>query len=354
MTELEISRKPRTELPRSDSVSRPRRLRLTEGIRSLVAENEITPRQLVMPIFVKEGSRIKEEIDSMPGIFRFSPDSSLDAEIQDLKGLGINAVLLFGLPSKKDVLGSEAYNQSGVVQQAVRRIKQSFPEMVVICDVCMCEYTEHGHCGVLNGRGYVENDKTVELLGKIAVSQARAGGDVVAPSAMMDNQVLEIRRTLDANDFVNTAIMSYSSKYSSVFYGPFREAASSAPSFGDRKSYQMSPPNVREAIRETQLDVEQGADIIMVKPALPYLDVIRAVREKFDLPLATYNVSGEYSMIKAAALNGWLDGKRAMEECLTSIKRAGADIIITYFAKEFLSNELDSKDSLRQEKVKEI
>ena len=296
-----------------------------------------------MPIFVKEGSGIKEEIESMPGIFRFSPDSSLDAEVSDLEDLGINAVLLFGLPNKKDSSGSEAYNPSGVIQQAVRRIKQMIPEMVVICDVCMCEYTDHGHCGILNGRGYVENDKTAELLGKIALSQARAGADIVAPSAMMDNQVLEIRRALDASGFENTAIMSYSSKYSSAFYGPFREAASSAPSFGDRKSYQMNPPNVREAIMEAQMDVEQGADIIMVKPALAYLDVIRAVREKFGLPLAAYNVSGEYSMIKAAALNGWLDGKRAMEETLTAIKRAGADIIITYFAKEFLSSKLDSE-----------
>lgn len=298
-----------------------------------------------MPIFVKEGSGIKEEIESMPGIFRFSPDSSLDAEVSDLEDLGINAVLLFGLPNKKDSSGSEAYNPSGVIQQAVRRIKQMIPEMVVICDVCMCEYTDHGHCGILNGRGYVENDKTAELLGKIALSQARAGADIVAPSAMMDNQVLEIRRALDASGFENTAIMSYSSKYSSAFYGPFREAASSAPSFGDRKSYQMNPPNVREAIREAQMDVEQGADIIMVKPALAYLDVIRAVREKFGLPLAAYNVSGEYSMIKAAALNGWLDGKRAMEETLTAIKRAGADIIITYFAKEFLSSKLNSEKS---------
>ncbi len=298
-----------------------------------------------MPIFVKEGSGIKEEIESMPGIFRFSPDSSLDAEVSDLEDLGINAVLLFGLPSKKDSSGSEAYNPSGVIQQAVRRIKQMIPEMVVICDVCMCEYTDHGHCGILNGRGYVENDKTAELLGKIALSQARAGADIVAPSAMMDNQVLEIRRALDASGFENTAIMSYSSKYSSAFYGPFREAASSAPSFGDRKSYQMNPPNVREAIREAQMDIEQGADIIMVKPALAYLDVIRAVREKFGLPLAAYNVSGEYAMIKAAALNGWLDGKRAMEETLTAIKRAGADIIITYFAKEFLSSKLNSEKS---------
>ncbi len=342
MTELEISPRLHIDSAASDSLTRPRRLRLTEGIRSLVAENEITPRHLVMPIFVKEGSNIKEEIDSMPGIFRFSPDSRLDEELSELKDLGINAVLLFGLPDKKDGLGSEAYNQSGIIQQAVRRIKQTFPEMVVICDVCMCEYTDHGHCGILNGRGYVENDRTAELLGKIAVSQARAGADIVAPSAMMDNQVLEIRRALDANSFENIAVMSYSSKYSSAFYGPFREAASSAPSFGDRKSYQMNPPNVREAIRETQLDVDQGTDIIMVKPALEYLDVLRAVKEKFDLPLATYNVSGEYSMIKAAALNGWLDGKRAMDEALIAMKRAGADIIITYFAKEFLSNKLKS------------
>lgn len=314
---------------------RPRRLRVSDGIRSLVSENEITPGHLVMPIFVKEGSGIREEIDSMPGIFRYSPDKSLDREVSEINDLGIRAVLLFGIPGKKDAFGSGSYNSNGVVQSAVRRIKETFPEMVVICDVCMCEYTDHGHCGLLNEQGQVENDKTIDILGKIAVSQARAGADIVAPSAMMDNQVISIRNALDASGFANIPIMSYSSKYSSAFYGPFREAASSAPSFGDRKSYQMDSANVREAIRETRLDIEQGADIVMVKPALPYLDVIRAIKEKFDLPLAAYSVSGEYSMIKAAALKGWIDEERAVGEALTSIKRAGTDIIITYFAKEF-------------------
>jgi porphobilinogen synthase len=314
---------------------RPRRLRLSDGIRSLVSENEITPGHLVMPIFVKEGSGIKEEIDSMPGIFRYSPDKSLDQEVSEINDLGIHAVLLFGIPRNKDAYGSESYNRNGVVQSAVRRIKETFPEMVVICDVCMCEYTDHGHCGLLNEQGRVENDKTTDVLGKIAVSQARAGADIVAPSAMMDNQVISIRSALDSSGFANIPIMSYSSKYSSAFYGPFREAASSAPSFGDRKSYQMDSANVREAIRETRLDIEQGADIVMVKPALPYLDVIRAIREKFDLPLAAYSVSGEYSMIKAAAFKGWIGEEQAVSEALTSIKRAGADIIITYFAKQF-------------------
>ena len=316
---------------------RPRRLRISQELRSLVSETEIPTKSLVMPIFVKEGSDVKEKVDSMPGIYRYSPDKSLDLEIEEIRSLGIRAVLLFGLPRKKDQFGTEAYNENGVVQQAVRRIKQAEPELVVICDVCMCEYTDHGHCGVLGHGGNVENDKTTELLGKIAVSQAKAGADIVAPSAMMDNQVSEIRRSLDESGLEGTPIMSYSAKYASAFYGPFREAAGSAPSFGDRKTYQMNPANVREAIRDTQLDVDQGADIIMVKPALPYIDVIRAVKAKFDIPLAAYNVSGEYSMIKAASLNGWLDGQRAMEETLTSIRRAGADIIITYFAKEYLS-----------------
>ncbi len=338
MTELEISKKLEIERVEKNLNSRPRRLRVSEGIRSLVAENEITPRQLVVPIFIKEGSDIKEQIDSMPGVFRFSPDSRLDAEVQEISDLGVKAVLLFGLPRKKDQLGSEAYNPKGVVQQGIRRIKQTFPEIVVIGDVCMCEYTDHGHCGIVNAQGFVENDTTTDFLAKIAVSQAQAGADIVAPSAMMDNQVLAIRKALDVSGVDNTAIMGYSSKYSSAFYGPFREAASSAPSFGDRRSYQMDPSNVREAIRETEMDIDQGADMIMVKPALSYLDVIRAVRERFNLPLAAYNVSGEYSMIKAAARNGWLEESRAIQEVLTSIRRAGADIIITYFAKEYLSN----------------
>jgi porphobilinogen synthase len=314
---------------------RPRRLRRTGALRALIAEVEVTPRNLVMPLFIREGTGIKEKIESMPGVFRLSPDEMLDMEINEIRSAGIDSVLLFGLPSEKDPVGSEAYGDHGVVQQAVRRIKQQYPEMVVICDVCMCEYTDHGHCGILDPAGQVLNDETIEYLGKIAVSQAKAGADIVAPSAMMDNQVLAIRRALDENGSDDTAIMAYSTKYASSFYGPFREAAGSTPKFGDRKSYQMDPSNLREALRETRIDVQQGADILMVKPALPYLDVIRMVRENFDLPLAAYNVSGEYSMIKAASANGWLDEKKIVEELLRSIKRAGADIIITYFAKDF-------------------
>jgi porphobilinogen synthase len=303
-----------------------------------VSETDVNPRNLLMPIFVREGNQIKEEIESMPGIFRLSPDAYLDKEVAEIESLGIGGVLIFGIPNKKDALGKEAYNEQGVVQQAVRRIKRSNPEMVVISDVCMCEYTDHGHCGILNSQGIVENDITIELLGKIALSQAKAGADIIAPSAMMDNQVLAIRKALDFGGYESTPIMAYSSKYASAFYGPFREAAGSTPSFGDRKSYQMDPSNVREALRETRADVEQGADIIMVKPALSYLDVIRGVRQEFDLPLAAYNVSGEYSMIKAAAMRGWLDEERVVGEVLHSIKRAGADIIITYFAKDYALN----------------
>ncbi len=315
-----------------------RRLRQSSALRSLVSETDVNPRNLLMPIFVREGNQLKEEIASMPGVFRLSPDEYLDKEVAEIVSLGIAGVLIFGIPNKKDALGSEAYNEGGVVQQAIRRIKASNPEIVVVCDVCMCEYTDHGHCGILNSAGRVENDKTIDLLGRIALSQTKAGADIVAPSAMMDNQVLAIRKALDSGGYETTPIMSYSSKYASAFYGPFREAAGSTPSFGDRKSYQMDPSNVREAVRETRADVEQGADIIMVKPALAYLDVIRAVRHEFDLPLAAYNVSGEFSMIKAAALNGWLDEERIVSEVLHSIKRAGADIIITYFAKDYARN----------------
>jgi porphobilinogen synthase len=271
----------------------------------------------------------------MPGIYRYSPDKRLDKEIEEITSLGINAVLLFGLPKKKDRLGSEAYSPNGVVQQAIARIKNLNEDVAIICDVCMCEYTDHGHCGILNDKGRVENEKTISYLGKIATAQAEAGADVVAPSAMMDDQVGAVRSALDANGFESTPIMAYSSKFASAFYGPFREAADSAPQFGDRKSYQMDSRNIREALKETQLDVDQGADIIMVKPALPYLDIISAIRQRFMLPLAAYNVSGEYSMIKAAAINGWIDEDRAVDEVLHSIRRAGADIIITYFAKQY-------------------
>ena len=320
-----------------NQANRPRRLRKTKNLRALVSETEVDPRNLVMPLFIREGEGIREKVDAMPGIFRYSPDEMLDREIAEIQTTGIKTVLLFGLPKIKDPVGSEGFNNEGVVQQAVKRIKRNYPDMVVICDVCMCEYTDHGHCGILDERGQVENDKSIEYLGRIAVSQARAGADIVAPSAMMDDQVLAIRRALDQAGFDETAILAYSTKYASAFYGPFREAAGSAPKFGDRKSYQMDPSNVREALKETRIDVAQGADMLMVKPALPYLDVIRAVRERFDLPLAAYNVSGEYSMIKAAAQNGWIDENKVVDETLVSIKRAGADIIITYFAKEFAS-----------------
>lgn len=314
---------------------KPRRLRATPQMRDLVAESSVNTAHLVMPIFVKEGNDIKEKIDEMPGIFRFSTDTQLDKEIEEISSLGINAVLLFGLPSKKDLLGSEAYNPNGVVQQAITRIKNTKPDMLVIADVCMCEYTAHGHCGILDQAGTVENEKTLSYLAKIALSQAEAGADIVAPSAMMDDQVLAIRQALDSAGFEKTVIMSYSSKFASGFYGPFRAAAGSAPSFGDRKSYQLDPRNVREALRETQIDVLQGTDILMVKPALSYLDVLSAIRQRFDLPLAAYNVSGEYSMIKAASMNGWIDEARIMDEVLHSIRRAGADIIISYFSKEY-------------------
>ncbi|MGI0090421.1 MAG: porphobilinogen synthase [Nitrososphaerales archaeon] len=319
------------------STVQPRRLRASEKLGSLIAETQIDIGHLVMPIFIEEGRGIKARIESMPGIFRYSPDYELDKEIEEVTSLGIRSVLLFGLPNKKDPLGSESYNSEGVVQQAIRRIKGISEAIVVISDVCMCEYTDHGHCGISDRKGVVENDKTIPYLARIAVSQARAGADIVAPSAMMDDQVGAIRSALNSSGFGSLPIMSYSSKFASAFYGPFREAASSTPQFGDRKSYQMDPRNLREAIRETQLDVDQGADIIMVKPALPYLDVISAVRREFSLPLAAYNVSGEYSMIKAAAINGWIDEDKAVDEVLHSIRRAGADIIITYFAKQYAS-----------------
>jgi porphobilinogen synthase len=296
-----------------------------------------------MPIFVREGVGIKEEIKEMPGIFRYSPDVELDREIDSIADLGINAILLFGLPKKKDLLGSEAYNSEGVIQKAIRRIKNLREELIVITDVCMCEYTDHGHCGILSPKGIVDNSETLPYLAKIALSQAESGADIVAPSAMMDNQVAAIRKELDSNGYESTPIMSYSSKYASAFYGPFREAAGSLPKFGDRSTYQMDSRNIREAIRETEIDVEQGADIIMVKPALPYLDVISAVRNRFTLPLAAYNVSGEYSMVRAAALNGWIDEDRVVSETLHSIKRAGADVIITYFAKQYLDGKRKRK-----------
>jgi porphobilinogen synthase len=312
---------------------RPRRTRRTENLRRMVRENRLSVDNLIFPLFIAEGINEAVEIGSMPGQYRW-PVSKLAAEAESIAKLGIPAVLLFGIPDFKDEVGREAYNPNGIVQAAVREIKRAVPELVVITDVCLCEYTSHGHCGVLSADGYVENDPTLDLLAQMAVSHAEAGADIIAPSDMMDGRVAAIRGTLDANGFTNTPIMAYSAKFASGFYGPFREAADSTPAFGDRRSYQMDPPNIREALREVELDVEEGADMIMVKPALPYLDVIAKVRERFDLPLAAYNVSGEYAMLKAAARMGWLDEERVVRESLVAIKRAGADLIITYHSKE--------------------
>lgn len=309
-----------------------RRLRRTEAIRALVRENRVEVGDFVYPLFVVEGKNVKEEISSMPDVFRFSVDK-LPHEVEDIARLGIPAVLLFGIPEHKDELGSEAYNPRGIVQQAVRAIKQSVPELIVVTDVCLCEYTSHGHCGKVVD-GHVDNDQTLALLSQTALSHAEAGADMVAPSDMMDGRVKAIRETLDGKGFKDMPILSYAAKYASAFYGPFREAAESAPQFGDRFSYQMDPPNLREALREVELDITEGADIVMVKPALAYLDVIRKVRETFNCPVAAYNVSGEYAMVKAAARQGWLDEKRVTMEILMAIKRAGADITITYFAKQ--------------------
>jgi len=311
---------------------RPRRLRKNENFRRLIRETRLSVDDLVYPLFAVTGKGMKTPINSMPGHFQMSVDH-LVKEVQKTKDMGIPAVLLFGIPDRKDEVASGAFAKEGIIQQAVRRIKDKVPDILVITDVCLCEYTSHGHCGMLEGHD-VDNDTTLEVLAETAVSHAKAGADMVAPSAMMDGQVGAIREALDEEGFENIPIMAYSAKYASCFYGPFREAAESAPQFGDRKAYQMDPPNSDEAVREIGLDVEEGADIIMVKPALPYLDVIRRAREEFDLPIAAYNVSGEFAMIKAAANLGWLDGERAMMETLTAIKRAGADIILTYFAQE--------------------
>jgi len=311
---------------------RPRRLRKNENFRRMIRETKLSVDNFVYPLFATFGKDVKKPISSMPGNFQMSVDH-LVKEVQKAKDLGIPAVLLFGIPEKKDEVASGAFMKDGIVQQAVRRIKDKVPDVIVITDVCLCEYTSHGHCGMIE-KGEVDNDASLEVIAETAVSHAKAGADMVAPSAMMDGQVGAIREALDEAGFENLPIMAYSAKYASCFYGPFREAAESAPQFGDRKAYQMDPANGDEAIREISLDVEEGADIIMVKPALPYLDIIRRAREEFDLPIAAYNVSGEFSMIKAAAKLGWMDGEKAMMESLTSIKRAGADIIITYFATE--------------------
>ncbi|MGE5389547.1 MAG: porphobilinogen synthase [Deltaproteobacteria bacterium] len=314
-------------------VNRMRRLRGNETIRRMVRETLLSVDDLIYPLFIIHGTDQKNPITSMPGIFQWSHDR-LPEEIVELKRLSIPAVMLFGIPEHKDARGSSAWEEHGVVQEGIKIIKDIYPELVVITDVCMCEYTDHGHCGMLDPDGYVNNDATLDLLAQEALSHVKAGCDMVAPSDMMDGRVAYIRRCLDENGYENTPIMSYAAKYASGFYGPFRDAAGSTPGFGDRKSYQMDPANAREALREVQLDIEEGADIIMVKPALAYLDIIREVRDRIDLPVAAYNVSGEYSMIKAAAAQGWLDEERTMMEVLTSIKRAGTDLIITYFAKD--------------------
>ncbi len=312
--------------------NRPRRLRTNENIRRMVRETRLTVDDLILPLFVTEGKNYKKEISSMPGHFQMSIDL-LVKEAEEIYKMGIPAVILFGIPAEKDAIGSDAMNPEGIVQRAVREVKKAVPELYVITDVCFCEYTDHGHCGVIVD-GTVDNDQTLGMLGKQVLTHAEAGADMVAPSGMMDGMVGAIRETLDEGGFSNLPIMSYAAKYSSAFYGPFREAAESAPQFGDRRAYQMDPPNSREALKEVELDIEEGADIIMVKPALPYLDIIRQVRDNINLPVAAYNVSGEFSMVKAAAEKGWIDEKKVAMEMLISIKRAGADIILTYFAKD--------------------
>ena len=309
-----------------------RRLRRTESLRALVRENHVGMEDLIYPLFIVEGSGVKQAITSMPGIFHFSVDQ-LSREAEEIAELSIPAVLLFGIPEHKDEVGSVAYHPEGVVQQAIRTIKQSVPELLVVTDICLCGYTSHGHCGIVVN-GDVDNDQTLAFLAEMAVSHVEAGADIVAPSDMMDGRVKNIREHLDEKGLHHIPILAYAAKYASAFYGPFREAAESTPQFSDRRSYQMDPPNLREALREIEQDITEGADIIMVKPALPYLDVIRQVRNTFNYPLAAYNVSGEYAMVKAAARQGWLDERQTTLEILTAIKRAGADIIITYHAKE--------------------
>ena len=319
-------------VPGGFPVRRQRRLRRSEGLRRLVRETRLDPGDFIYPLFVSEVVREPVAISSMPGQYQL-PLDALRREADRIATLGIGGVLLFGIPRHKDELGSQAYADDGIVQRAIRAIKQAVPELVVITDVCLCEYTSHGHCGLVRD-GYVQNDETLDLLSREAVSHAEAGADVIAPSDMMDGRVAAIREALDARRYSHLPIMAYAAKFASSYYGPFREAAESAPQFGDRRSYQMDPANGREALREVELDIGEGADIVMVKPALPYLDVLARVRDRWDVPLAAYNVSGEYAMLKAAAANGWLDERRATLEALTSIRRAGADIIITYHAPE--------------------
>ena len=341
MTILEVNNQQSTiENQKSKIAHRPRRLRATPALRAMVRETELNARDFIYPLFVRHGEG-RTEIRSMPGVYQLSVEESV-REAEAAMKTGVNAVILFGIPAEKDPVGLENFDDNGIVQQAIRAIKKEIPDIVVVTDVCLCEYTDHGHCGILNRgehfqmgvpEGYVLNDPTLEILAKVAVSHAECGADIVAPSGMMDGMVAAIREGLDVAGYDNLPILSYAVKYASSFYGPFREAAEGAPKFGDRKSHQMDPANVREALREAALDVEEGADMLMVKPALAYLDVIRVVKDAYpELPLAAYNVSGEYSMIKAAAQNGWIDETKATLETLTSIKRAGADLIITYHA----------------------
>lgn len=315
-------------------IQRPRRLRRTAAIREMVRETRLDPANFIYPLFVCPGEGVRREVRSMPGVFNLSVDE-LVKECEAARALGVRAIMLFGLPEQKDEQGSDAFAEDGITQRAIRAVKREVKDLVVLADTCLCEYTSHGHCGSIVDND-VENDSTLVTLAKTAVSQAAAGADIIAPSGMMDGMVAAIRGGLDAAGFSQIPILSYAVKYASAFYGPFREAADSAPQFGDRRSYQMDPPNIREALREAELDVEQGADMLMVKPALPYLDVVRAVRERFNLPLAAYQVSGEYAQIKAAGQLGWIDEERVMMESLIAIKRAGADLILTYFAKDVI------------------
>ena len=314
-------------------INRTRRLRKTENIRRLVRENKLTTDDLIFPLFIEEGENIETEIKSMPGIKRFSLDK-ISTELDEVTSLNIPAVLLFGIPSRKDDVGTETWNDDGIVQQAIRFIKKNYPRLYVITDVCFCEYTIHGHCGILNDNNDVDNDATLINLSKQAISHAKAGTDMLAPSGMIDGSIIKMREALDNTGYYDLPIMGYSVKYSSAFYGPFRDAADSTPTFGDRKTYQMDPANRDEGLREANFDDQEGADILMVKPALSYLDIIRDLKNGFDRPIACYNVSGEYAMVKAAAEKGWIDGEKVMMESLLSMKRAGASIIITYFAKE--------------------
>jgi porphobilinogen synthase len=337
MDEIEETRKeikPKGNFIMAFPSQRPRRLRKNENWRRMVRETSLSVDDLIVPLFVVPGEGVKKPVSSMPGVFQMSVDEIVK-EAGEIQGLGIPGVILFGVPNddEKDEEGTEAFNPEGLVPSSIRAIKAEVPDLLLWADVCMCEYTSHGHCGIIKD-GDVDNDETLQYLAKMSLSHVEAGADMVAPSDMMDGRVGVIRDELDQNGYQNIAIMAYSAKYASAFYGPFREAAESPPQFGDRRSYQMDPPNVREAMREIELDIEEGADIVMVKPALPYLDVIRAAREEFDHPIAAYNVSGEYSMVKAAGKLGWIDEELVMMEMLTSIKRAGADLILTYFAKD--------------------